>query len=145
MEFIFSLDRIRLIAGQFWDAIGDHRVFAFHGQMGAGKTTFIHALCDVKAVSSVVGSPTFSLVNEYSFQSGSAQNDIFHIDLYRIKDEEEAIQAGIEDCIYSGSYCFVEWPEKAPGLFPPDTVHVYISVTDDGMRSLKLQFPEGNL
>ncbi len=145
MEFVFSLDTIRQIAAEFWKAVGAYRVFAFHGEMGAGKTTFIHALCDIKGVSSVVGSPTFSLVNEYSFQSGLIQNDIYHIDLYRVKDEEEAIQAGIEDCIYSGSYCFVEWPEKAPDLFPDDTVHVYISAVDAGMRGLKLLFPEGNL
>ena len=103
--------------------------------MGAGKTTFIHALCEVKGVKDVVGSPTFSIINEYYCPSGK----IFHIDLYRLKDEEEAIRAGVEDCLYSDHICFVEWPEKAPDLFPNDTVHVFIEVADSETRHLTIQ------
>src|SRR6186713_3035514 len=118
MEWIYELHQISQAAEQFWNVVGNARVFTFHGEMGTGKTTFIHALCDVKGVKDVVGSPSFSIINEYYFPSGK----IFHIDLYRLKDEEEAIRAGVEDCLYSDHICFVEWPEKAPGLFPSDAV-----------------------
>ena len=107
----------------------------FHGNMGAGKTTFIHALCELKGVTDVVGSPTFSIINEYSFADGM----IYHIDLYRLKDEEEAMRAGVEDCLYSDHICFVEWPEKAPGIFPADTVHVSIEMIDSETRHLTVQ------
>ena len=93
--------------------------------MGAGKTTFIHALCDVKGVTDTVGSPTFSIINEYRYPGGR----IFHIDLYRLKDEEEAVRTGVEDVLYSGDLCLVEWPDRAPGIFPPDTVELWIEAT----------------
>ena len=112
-------------------------MFAFHGNMGAGKTTFIHALCDVKGVKDVVGSPTFSIINEYVYKNGGDKK-IFHIDLYRLKDEEEALQAGVEDCLYSDHISFVEWPERAPGIFPEDTVHVYIELIDSANRQLRI-------
>ena len=102
--------------------------------MGAGKTTFIHALCEVKGVKDVVGSPTFSIINEYSYPGGM----IFHIDLYRLKNEEEAIRAGVEDCLYSDHICFVEWPERAPGIFPPDAIHAYIELIDSDTRHLTI-------
>ena len=78
----------------------------------------------------LVGSPTFSIINEYSYTENGTEKKIFHLDLYRLKDEEEAIQAGVEDCLYSDNICLVEWPEKAPGIFPEDTLHVYIEVID---------------
>ena len=127
---------IRDAASRFWQAIGDKKVIAFHGNMGAGKTTFIHALCDIKGVKDVVGSPTFSIINEY-FIPGNGK--IFHIDLYRLKDEEEAIRAGVEDCLYSDHICFVEWPDKAPRIFPPDTLHVYNEVAGPETRRLTIQ------
>jgi tRNA threonylcarbamoyladenosine biosynthesis protein TsaE len=99
------------------------------------ENTFIHALCEVKGVKDVVGSPTFSIINEYYFPSGK----IFHIDLYRLKDEDEAIRAGVEDYLYSDHICFVEWPERAPGLFSPNTVHVFIEVEDSETRHLTIQ------
>ena len=107
--------------------------------MGAGKTTFIHALCDAKGVKDRVSSPTFSLINEYEYDAGENQpkKKIYHIDLYRLRDEEEARQAGIEDCLDGGQICLVEWPEKAPDLFPPDTFHVTIEVIDEQTRSLQ--------
>src|SRR5688572_636015 len=135
VTFIYKLNDIKEIARRFWRAIDDKKVIAFHGAMASGKTTFIHALCEVKGVSDVVGSPTFSIINEYSFSDGY----IFHIDLYRLKDEQEAIRAGVEDCLYSDHLCFVEWPEKAPGIFPPDAVHVFIEVIDSETRHLTIQ------
>ena len=136
MELSFSLNNIEETATTFWKVVDNTRVFAFHGNMGAGKTTFIHALCDVKGVKDVVGSPTFSIINEYIYADGSGK--IFHIDLYRLKDEEEAIQAGVEDCLYSDHICLVEWPGKAPGIFPDDTVHVYIDIIDSSLRRLRI-------
>ena len=136
MEIVFSLDTIPEAATTFWEIVSNARVFAFHGNMGAGKTTFIHALCDVKGVKDVVGSPTFSIINEYICMDCSGK--IFHIDLYRLKDEDEAIQAGVEDCLYSDHICLVEWPGKAPGIFPDDTVHVYIDIIDSSLRRLRI-------
>jgi len=136
MELEFSLDTIKEIATLFWKSVENTTVFAFHGNMGAGKTTFIHALCDVKGVKDVVGSPTFSIINEYLYKGNKK---IFHIDLYRLKDEEEAIQAGVEDCLYSDHISFVEWPERAPGIFPEGTVHVYIEVIDSTHRRLRIE------
>lgn len=114
-------------------------VFAFHGNMGAGKTTFIHSLCDAKGVKDTVGSPTFSIINEYEYTSNGDTKKIFHIDLYRLKDEAEAIQAGVEDCLYSDHLCLVEWPDRSPGIFPEDTVHVYIDVIDSANRRLRIK------
>ena len=132
MELEFDLKHINDTAKQFWREAGDKKVFAFHGNMGAGKTAFIHALCDEKKVSSTVGSPTFSIINEYKYPGGK----IFHIDLYRLKDEDEAIRAGVEDCIYSGEICLVEWPDRASGIFPEDAMHVYINRIDQDTRKI---------
>ncbi|MBL7743433.1 MAG: tRNA (adenosine(37)-N6)-threonylcarbamoyltransferase complex ATPase subunit type 1 TsaE [Chitinophagaceae bacterium] len=136
MEFHFSLNNIKEIATAFWKSAGDTKVFAFHGLMGAGKTTFIHALCDAKGVKDTVGSPTFSIINEYAYTENGSTKKMFHLDLYRLKDEEEAIQAGVEDCLYSDHICLVEWPEKAPGIFPENTLHVYIDIIDSANRKL---------
>lgn len=150
MEWVFSLDNINSVAKEFWKAclsgrqeINNRTVIAFHGPMGSGKTTFIHALCDVKAVKDVVGSPTFSIINEYEYVpiaigSEGTKKVLFHIDLYRLKDEKEAMKAGVEDVLYSDNICLVEWPEKAPGLFPANTVHVFIEWIDDKTRRLKI-------
>jgi tRNA threonylcarbamoyladenosine biosynthesis protein TsaE len=138
MEWIFSADNINSVAKEFWKAINDRTVIAFHGPMGSGKTTFIHALCDVKAVKDVVGSPTFSIINEYEYDCDGTKKVLFHIDLYRLKDEKEAMKAGVEDVLYSGNICLVEWPEKAPGLFPDNTIHVFIEWVDDKTRRLKI-------
>lgn len=137
MEIIVQLDQIHDAARIFWQKIKG-KVFAFHGEMGAGKTTFITALCGYRGVSSGMGSPTFSLINEYVFAEDGKSYTIFHLDLYRIKDETEAVNAGVEDCLYSGNICFVEWPEKIPGLLPEDTVHVYITSTGETGRLLKI-------
>lgn len=138
MEWIFTLNNINEVAKECWKATEGKSVFAFHGPMGAGKTTFIHALCDVKGVRDVVGSPTFSLVNEYEYSCEGTPKALFHLDLYRIKNEEEAVRAGVEEVLYSGNICLAEWPEKAPGIFPDDTVHIYIELVDHETRRLKI-------
>jgi tRNA threonylcarbamoyladenosine biosynthesis protein TsaE len=132
MDIRFHLQDIRSSAVKFWLAFSRQKIFAFHGGMGAGKTTFIHALCDVKGVLDTVGSPTFSIINEYRFPGGK----IFHIDLYRLRDEEEALRAGVEDTLYSGEICLVEWPDRAPGIFPPETVELRIEVLDPDTRRI---------
>ncbi len=134
MEVIFSLNQIQAAAGRLLAETANYKVLAFHGEMGAGKTTFIHALCEAMGISDVVTSPTFSLINEYKTKTGQT---VYHMDLYRIKDENEAINAGIEDCLYSGNTCLVEWPEKASGIFPDDTLHLSITSVDDNTRKLK--------
>ena len=134
MELAVTLADIKTKAQQFWKTVGNDKVIAFHGPMGAGKTTFIHALCEVLQVNSTISSPTFSIINEYSYPGGT----IYHIDLYRLKDEDEAIRAGVEDCLYSGNICLVEWPERAPGIFPETTRHVEIQFVDMHTRRLRL-------
>lgn len=139
MKLVFSLDNIKEIATRFWKLNDNATVFAFHGNMGAGKTTFIHALCDIKGVKDTVGSPTFSIINEYVYTINGKTKKIFHIDMYRLKDEEEAMQAGVEDCLYSDHICFVEWPDRSPGIFPEDTVHVHIDTIDSSLRRLRIK------
>ncbi len=139
MDLIFTLDNIKDAAWQLLQFAGNKKVFAFHGEMGTGKTTFIHTLCDLKGVREIVGSPTFSIINEYAYDCEGTRRLIFHIDLYRLKDEAEAINAGIEDCLYSGNICFVEWPDKAPGLFDADTLHIYLSSDDAETRRITIE------
>ncbi len=135
MEIVFELKYINAAAQTFLQKTTNKKVFAFNGNMGAGKTTFIHALCDAKKVTSPVGSPTFSIINEYVFPGGK----IFHIDLYRLKDEEEAVRAGLEDCLYSGEICFVEWPEKAIEIFPEETVFINIDLINENTRKITIE------
>ena len=133
MEVNFTLENIRAAAQQLLSLTVGTNVFAFHGEMGAGKTTFIHALCELMTVKDTVTSPTFSIVNEYKTSSNKI---IYHIDLYRLKDAEEAINAGIEDCLFSGNTCLVEWPEKAPSIFPDNTRHLYITLVNNDERRI---------
>jgi len=133
MEIIYSIGDIRHVAGQVWDKCRQYKVWAFDAGMGAGKTTFIHTLCELLRVKGAVSSPTFAIINEY--KSGVA-GTIYHMDWYRLKDEEEAIQAGVEDSLYSGSLCLVEWPTKAAGLLPDDTLFINIEVIDEHTRKL---------
>jgi len=135
MELLVTIKELEEAAAQFLEFTNSARVFAISGSMGAGKTTFITAVCRVLGATGTIGSPTFSIINEYSSGNGR----ILHMDLYRLKDEEEAVQAGVEDALYSGDYCFVEWPEKAPGLFPPGTISVTIETLDESTRKLTLE------
>ena len=138
MDLIFTLDQLETAAKQFLQIAADEKVIAFHGEMGSGKTTFIHALCDAKGVTDIVGSPSFSIINEYAYDCEGTKRILFHIDLYRLKDEAEAIQAGVEDCLYSGYTCFAEWPDKAPGIFPAETMHVHLEAIDSQTRRLSI-------
>ena len=108
MELTYSLNEINKVAAEFWVKAEGGKVFAFHGQMGAGKTTFIHALCEVKGVMDVISSPTFPIINEYKYDCEGTMRLLLHMDLYRLKDEEEAIRAGVEDGLFSGFICLVE-------------------------------------
>ena len=121
-------------AQAFADAIGDARVFAFYGAMGAGKTTFIKEVCRALGVTEVITSPTFAIVNEY--QSDTTAALIYHFDFYRIKKLEEVYDMGYEDYFYSGALCFIEWPELIEDLLPEDAVRVNITTQPDGSRLL---------
>lgn len=131
---IESLDAIRAAAQQFVDSIGEARVIAFYGGMGAGKTTFIKALCQELGVDDVITSPTFALVNEYT---DGHSTPIYHFDFYRIRRIEEVYDMGYEDYFYSGNLCLLEWPELIEDILPDDTVRVKISVDADGSRLLE--------
>ncbi|WP_308246704.1 tRNA (adenosine(37)-N6)-threonylcarbamoyltransferase complex ATPase subunit type 1 TsaE [uncultured Prevotella sp.] len=132
---INSLADINEAAKQFIENMGDGKVFAFYGKMGAGKTTFIKAICEELGVDDVITSPTFAIVNEY--QSAITGDSIYHFDFYRIKKLEEVYDMGYEDYLYSGSLCFLEWPELIDDLLPEDATKVTIEATDDGGRVVK--------
>ena len=136
-----TLSDLEAFAATFWNAVGDARVFAFEGPMGAGKTTIIEALCREKGVQDAMGSPTYSIINEYAYTENGQSRTIYHIDLYRLNDEAEIMGAGVEDAVYSGATCFVEWPQKAPALFDEKTVWVYIEPIGAERRSVKLAIP----
>lgn len=120
-------------AGKLVSSFGSHTRIAFSGEMGAGKTTLIQAVCKAMGVRDVVNSPTFALINEYFTEEGTS---IFHFDLYRIDDITEMYDLGYEDYFYAEAYCFIEWPEKAAELLPEDTLFLYIHVMEDGSREV---------
>ena len=122
-------------AKMFIESMGNRTVFAFYGEMGAGKTTFIKTICKAMGVTETITSPTFSLVNEYKSDKGTA---IFHFDFYRIKNIEEAYDFGYEDYFYSGNVCFIEWPELIQSLLPEDVVNVRIKVDENEQRLISI-------
>ena len=131
---ISNLDNIQEAASAFIQQIGDHKVFAFYGSMGAGKTTFVKAICESLGVDDVITSPTFAIINEYH----ADDRVIYHFDCYRIKKLEEVYDMGYEDYFYSGSLCFIEWPELIEELLPEDAVKVSIKENPDGSRTVTL-------
>ena len=135
MESKFSLEDIGTVAKQFIRYTQGHKLFAFHGNLGAGKTTFIQALCREMGVNGTVSSPTFSIINEYK----AGDEIIYHIDLYRVKDAEEAMHAGVEECLYSGDVCFVEWPERIS--MPAFTVSVFLETVTGSERRMVCKLP----
>ena len=138
---ISSLDNIEAAAKEFVNLMGDDTVFAFYGDMGAGKTTFINALCRVLGVEEdTTNSPSFSIVNEY--RSDTTAELIYHFDLYRIENLEEAFDIGIEDYFDSGALCLLEWPERIEDILPYDTVKVEIKINDDDTRQLLISRSE---
>ena len=132
---IQSLDQIHEAARQFVEAMGDNTVFAFYGKMGAGKTTFIKAVCEELGVSDVITSPTFAIVNEYT--SETTGDTIYHFDFYRIKKIEEVYDMGYEEYFYNNSICFIEWPELIEDLLPENATKVTIEEQEDGSRVVK--------
>ncbi len=130
-----TLSSLPSAAQQFAAAMGDRTIFAFYGQMGSGKTTFIRALCEALGVTESVNSPTFAIVNEYLSGTG---NPIYHFDFYRIKSLQEALDIGLEDYLYSGHLCLIEWPEYIEKLLPEETVKVAIEEQEDGSRIVKM-------
>jgi len=134
---ITSLDNITDAAREFMEQMGDETVYAFYGEMGAGKTTFINALCKVLGVEDdTTNSPSFSIINEY--RSDTTAELIYHFDLYRLENLEEAFDIGVEDYFDSGALCFLEWPERIEDILPNDTIKVEIVVNDDDSRSIKI-------
>lgn len=138
MEIFFELDGIGNTVKDFLKTADRYKVFAFSGDLGAGKTTFISALCDELQVVETVSSPTFSIIQEYKTTTDKI---IYHIDLYRIKNKQEAMDAGIEECLNSNEICMVEWPEKAPEIFPKETVYTTIETISPSARKLIIKFP----
>ncbi len=133
---IENTEGLAAAARQFVEAMGERRIFAFYGKMGAGKTTFIKAICEALGVEDVVTSPTFAIVNEYG--ADGAFDRVYHFDFYRIKNLREAYDIGCEEYFYSGCPCFIEWPELVEELLPENTVNVSIEVRDDESRLVKI-------
>lgn len=130
-----NIDALHDAASQLLKEYPNERIFLFYGQMGAGKTTLINALCQQLGVQDHTSSPTFSIVNEYASDNGP----LYHFDFYRLKDEVEALDMGYEEYFYSNSYCFVEWPEKIPNLLPQNTISIQIETTGIQSRNIKIE------
>lgn len=133
MDAIFTLKQLDQVAASLWKEGKNKKIWSFHAEMGSGKTTLIHALCEELGVKSAISSPTFAIINEYS---SPVAGTIYHMDWYRLKNEEEAVNAGVEDSLLSQAYCLIEWPEKAAGLLPDDAFHIHIEVLDENTRRL---------
>ena len=136
-KIIHSPDNLELVAKELLDFAGDRRIFLFYGDIGAGKTTFIQAICGVLGVEDKVTSPTFSLINVYPYQGFNGDSrQVFHMDLYRLNDLEEALNIGLEDYLYGSDYCFIEWPELIEPILPEEVVRIRISIESDSSRKI---------
>lgn len=135
MKIEFSLNEIEAVATKILKS-NPQKVILFNGEMGAGKTTLIKHLCKVLGVNNATSSPTFSLVNEYQITNNQL---VYHFDVYRLKSQNEALDMGIDDYLYSGNWCFIEWSEKIPDLIPENHSVITISVMGDGKRLLILE------
>lgn len=133
---IKNLEHLSGAAKEFVKLVGDNTLFAFYGDMGVGKTTFIKAICRELGVEDVINSPTFAIINEY--QSTTNEKVIYHFDFYRINKTSEAVDLGVDDYFYSGNFCFMEWPEKIEELLPLNTTHVIIKENADGSRIITI-------
>ncbi len=138
MNQTYELSALSKIAEQLAAHVRLYEVVTFEGDLGAGKTTLIKALCKALGVDEMVSSPTFALVNEYEAKTLGPRTKVHHIDLYRLEDEEEAIRAGIEDHLYSGDLCLVEWPQKAMGIIPENSLHVILASPDIDHRHIRV-------
>lgn len=130
----YSLNELNLIAGDIIKN-AQNKVLLFHGDMGVGKTTLIKEICKFLGVEDVAHSPTFSLVNEYQTKMN---NTVYHFDFYRIEEEEEAYDMGVEDYLYSDNWCLIEWPENVKNLLPLDAVPIKITLLENGQRNIQL-------
>lgn len=138
LQISYSLSDIKNVSDKLWQYAHQYQVWALHGDMGVGKTTLISALCDMLGVDDAVSSPTFSIINEYSFRQNDKEYSIYHMDWYRLEDEQEAVNAGVEDAILQpNAYSIIEWPEKASGLLPDNYLKIEIELEEDGQRTLR--------
>lgn len=135
MEITYTLEQINETVWKVYEAGKAYKVWTFYAEMGTGKTTFIKALCEYLKVKDTISSPTYSIINQYKTDDGKI---IYHMDWYRLKSEEEAIDAGVEDALFSGNLCMVEWPERAENLLPESYLKIDIELLADGKRRLTL-------
>ncbi|MDE1192346.1 MAG: tRNA (adenosine(37)-N6)-threonylcarbamoyltransferase complex ATPase subunit type 1 TsaE [Arachidicoccus sp.] len=137
MQKDYTLQSINSIAQEVWNSYSHKKIWIFDAPMGAGKTTFIKELCqNILQSKDIISSPTFSIINEYE---SPLAGKIFHMDWYRLKDEEEAINAGVEEVLYSGNLCLVEWPERAAALLPENILHLKIEILDQELRRISIK------
>ena len=141
MELTFNYELIKDVALQLIPLTRSYSVFAFYGNLGAGKTTLIKEICKRLEIEENVSSPTYSIINQYTTNKGEP---VFHIDLYRLNNFSEVIEAGVEECINSSNLCFIEWPERAPGLFSERTVKVYLDILSERDRKMNIELPLKN-
>ena len=138
MEMVFKFDEIDKVAKEFLKYTLGYKIFTFAGDLGTGKTTFIDAVCKEIGVAEAVASPTYSVIQEYE---ASDKKIIYHMDFYRLNSLEEAIDAGVEECIFSGEFCMVEWPSKIANMLPDDTVKSEIFILNENQRKLVVELP----
>ncbi len=138
LEKQYGIDELPTIASELLRVAIEIKVVTFKGEMGSGKTTLISELCKQIGVTDHVSSPTFAIINEYAYLSDRLNSALFHIDLYRMEDEDEARRAGIEECLYSGKLCFVEWPQRVPSIMPDEFIQVELEYDGQARRRIRV-------